>query len=144
MSIRPRASFAAAVLALVGWTGIMLLCGIRGASHAFGLIEQYSASDICFWAILIFHFAVLIIEFVRMMNNHYEISEDGLYVVHKKSRTFYPRQQIMIVCQKWMYYKLLYFVVKAQSGGTQILKITYSGRRIKALSDLGYLIAKEF
>lgn len=135
MRIRPRISFAAALLALLGWIGIMLLCD----SHAFDLIEH-----ITFGAILIFLSAVAIIEFARMMNNHYEIGEDGLRVIHKKNSTFYPRQQIIIICKKWAYYKLLYIVIKIQSGDTQILKVTYSRRRIKALSDLGYSIAKEF
>ena len=135
MRIRPRISFIAAFLALLGWIGIMLLCD----SRAFGSIEH-----IAFGTILIFFFAAAIIELVRTMNNYYEIDEDGLRIFHKKSSTFYPRQQIIIVCQKWAYYKLLYIVIKTQSGDTQILKVTYSKRRIKALSDLGYSIVKEF
>lgn len=135
MRIRPRISFIASLLALLGWIGIMLLCDIR----AFGQIEQ-----IAFGAILIFFSAAAIIELVRTMNNYYEIGEDGLRIIHKKSSIFYPRQQLIIVCQKWAYYKLLYIVIKTQSGDTQILKVTYSKRRIKALSDLGYSIVKEF
>ena len=135
MRIRPGISFAAALLALLGWIGIMLICD----SRAFGQIEH-----IAFGAILIFLSAAAIIEFVRMMNNHYEIGEDGLRVIHKKNSTFYPRQQIIIVCQKWACYKLLYIVIKTQSGDMQMLKVTYSKRRIKALSYLGYSIAKEF
>ncbi len=135
MRIRPGISFAAALLALLGWIGIMLICD----SRAFGQIEH-----IAFGAILIFLSAAAIIEFVRMMNNHYEIGEDGLRVIHKKNSTFYPRQQIIIVCQKWACYKLLYIVIKTQSGDMQMLKVTYSKRRIKALSDLEYSIAKEF
>lgn len=144
MSIRPRVSFAAAILVLSGWICIMLLCERSGASHLFDPIEQYSMGDVCFWAILIFIFAALVIEFIRMMNTHYEIRENGFYVIHKKSSTFYPKQQIVIVCQKWMYSKVLYVVVKAQSGDAQTLKITYSMRRIQAFSDFGYSISKRF
>ena len=126
MSIRPKISFAAALLVLLGWICIMLLCETNGDYHMFGPIEQCSIVDICFWAILIFIFAALIIKLVRMINNYYEICEDGFYIIRKNNSIFYPRQQIVIVCQKWMCYKLLYIVVKPQNGSTQMLKITYS------------------
>ena len=144
MSIRLRASFTAALLVLVGWICIMLLCETNGDFHMFCPIEQCSIVDICFWAILIFILAALIIELVRMINNYYRICEDGFYIIRKNNSIFYPRQQIVIVCQKWMYYKLLYIVVKPQNASTQTLKITYSERIIDTLADFGYLILREF
>lgn len=144
MSIRPRASFVAVLLALFGWVCIMLLCEISGGFHAFGPIKRYTFVDICFWAILLFLSAASVIEFMRMKRNYYKICEDGIHVIRKKGGAFYPRQQISVVCQKWACYKLLYVIAIAHSGNTIILKITYTKRIVRAISDLGYSVLKDF